>query len=148
MSCVHVYLLRAKSCSFTPSICKLPRGYSNSATLNDNILTNKSDVDITRSNILSDICDFSSLFSFSHSFLQKPSSRSQLRINFCNLPMNVFNSKSIFSEAFFSQTNPSDQRDVDVVFSHCCYMLITLAPLRTSQIVHFRSVLATINKWH
>ena len=32
--------------------------YNNSATLIDNILTNKRYVDITRSNILSDICDF------------------------------------------------------------------------------------------
>ena len=39
-----------------------------------------------------------------------------------------------------------------VNWSHCCYMLITLAgkhaPLRTSQIAYFRSVLATNNKWH
>ena len=80
------------------------------------------------------------------------SEKGLLRINFCNLSINAFNSKSSLSEAFFSQTIPSDQTDVDVVFSHCCYMLTTLAgkhtPLRASQIVYIRSVLATNNKWH
>ena len=36
----------------------IPFVYSHSATLSDNILTNKSDVDIIRSNILSDIYGF------------------------------------------------------------------------------------------
>ena len=46
------------------TICKLTRVYSNSATLIDKILTNKSDVDIIRSNILSDM-----IFSRSSVFL-------------------------------------------------------------------------------
>ena len=48
----------ALSCSFTPTIWKLGRVYRHSATLIDDILTNKSDVDITKSDILSDICNF------------------------------------------------------------------------------------------
>ena len=47
-----------QSCLFTATICNLMRVSSNSATLIDNILTNKSDVNITRINIWSDICGF------------------------------------------------------------------------------------------
>ena len=46
------------SCLFTAIIWNLLRVYSNSTTLIDNILTNKSNVDITRINIWSDICGF------------------------------------------------------------------------------------------
>lgn len=49
---VHDFLLCAQSCSFTPTICKPTRAYSNSATLVDNILTNKIGVKFTRINII------------------------------------------------------------------------------------------------
>ena len=85
------------------TICKLAWVYRNSATLIDNILINKRDVDITRRNILSDICHFwSHIICFSHSFFQKPSSTSQFRINFSNFSINVFKSESGLSEAFSS----------------------------------------------
>ena len=50
--------------------------------------------------------------------------------------MNVFNSKHSLSEAFFSQTIPSYQPDVDVhvVVSHFCDMLITLASKRSANL--------------
>ena len=50
---VHDFLLRAQSCSFTPTICKPTRAYSNSATLVDSILTNKIGLEFTRINIIS-----------------------------------------------------------------------------------------------
>ena len=133
------------------TICKLTWVYRNSATLTDNILINTSDVDITRSNILSNICDFWSQLCFSHSFFQKPSSRNQLRINLSNSSINVFKSESGLTEAFSIQTIPSYQPDIVPVFSNFCNMLNTLArkyvPLRTSRFVYFRSVLAMNNKW-
>ena len=117
------------------------RVYSNSATLIDNILTNKIGVRTTRSNILSNICYYySHLFSDVFFFFQKPSSRNRLRIS---LSRNVFNSESSISEAISNQTLPCDQADVDVVVSLFYNMLITLvdkhAPLRTSHIVCRRS---------
>ena len=77
--------------------------------------------------------------------------RNQMHIKFSNFSINLFKSESRLGEAFSCQTIPSYQPDVDVVFSHFCNMLITLAgkhsPLRISQIVYFRSVLAMNNKW-
>ena len=93
---------------------------------------------------------FSASSDFSHSFFQKLNSGNQFRINFSNFSINVFKSESGLSEAFSSQTIPSCQPDVDVVFLHFCNMLIIAgkhAALRLCQIVYFRSVLAMNNKW-
>ena len=49
------FLLSLQSFSFIPTIDKPTRVYNNSATLIDNILTNKVDVKITSGNIISDI---------------------------------------------------------------------------------------------
>ena len=51
------FLLSLQSFSFIPTIDKPTRVYNNSATLIDNILTNKVDVEITSRNIISDISD-------------------------------------------------------------------------------------------
>ena len=51
------FLLSLQSFSFIPTIDKPTRVYNNSATLIDNILTNKVDVEITSGNIISDIRD-------------------------------------------------------------------------------------------
>ena len=116
------------------------RVYSNSATIIDNILTNKIGVGTTTSNILANICDYYSHFCFLISFFQKPSSRDRLLINFSR---NVCNSESSISEAFSCQTLPCDQADVDFVVSLSYNMLIAPvdkhAPLRTTHIVCIRS---------
>ena len=51
------FLLSLQSFSFTPTIDKPTRVHNNSATLIDNILTNKVDANITSDNIVSDICE-------------------------------------------------------------------------------------------
>ena len=51
------FLLSLQSSSFIPTIDKPTRVYNNAATLIDNILTNKVDVEITSGNIISDISD-------------------------------------------------------------------------------------------
>ena len=50
---VQDFLLSLQSFLFIPTIDKLTRVYNNSATLIDNILTNKVDVEITSGNIIS-----------------------------------------------------------------------------------------------
>ena len=66
------FLLSLQSFSFIPTIDKPTRVYNNSATLIDNILTNKVDVEITSGNIISDISDHYSQFCISHNFIQRP----------------------------------------------------------------------------
>ena len=56
------FLLSLQSFSFIPTIDKPTRVYNNSASLIDNILKNKVDVEITRGNIISDISDHYSQF--------------------------------------------------------------------------------------
>ena len=51
------FLLSLQSFSFIPTIDNPIGVYNNSATLIDNILTNKVDVEITSGNIISDISD-------------------------------------------------------------------------------------------
>ena len=68
-------LLSLQSFSFIPIIDKPTRVYNNSATLIDNILTNKVDVEITSGNIISEISDHYSQFCISHNFIQRPKTR-------------------------------------------------------------------------
>ena len=73
------FLLSLQSFSFIPTIDKPTRVYNNSATLIDNILTNKVDVEITSGNIISDISDHYSQFCISHNFIQRPKPGKQTR---------------------------------------------------------------------
>ena len=60
------FLLSLQSFSFIPTIDKPTRVHNSSATLIDNILTNKVDANITSGNIVSDISDHFSQFCVSH----------------------------------------------------------------------------------
>ena len=61
-----------QSFSSIPIIDKPTRVYGNSATLIDNILTTKVDVEITSGNIISDTSDHYLQFCISHNFIQRP----------------------------------------------------------------------------
>ena len=69
------FLLSLQSFSFIPTIDKPTRVCNNSATLIDNILTNKVDVKITSGNIISDISDHYSQFCVFHTSLENSNSR-------------------------------------------------------------------------
>ena len=118
------FLLSLQSFSFIPTIDKPTRVYNNSATLIDNILTNKVDVEITSGNIISDISDHYSQFCICHNFIQRPKPGKQKRRDFSEL-----------SDALVSQTNFSDQFDVNTAFSYFYNTLLALvdkhAPLKT-----------------
>ena len=62
--CAYNFLLSLQSFSFIPTINKPMHVYNNSATLINNILTNKVDVKITSGNIISDISNHYSQFCF------------------------------------------------------------------------------------
>ena len=108
------------------------RVYDNLATLTDDILTNKVDVEITSGNIISYIGDHYSQFCISHNFIQRPKPGKQKRRDFSGYSRSKFNSE--LSDALVSQTNFSDQFDVDTAFSHFYNTLLALidkhAPLR------------------
>ena len=110
------FLLSLQNFSFIPTIDKPTRVYNNSATLIDNILTNKVDVEITSGNIISDISDHYSQFCISHNFIQGPKPGKQKRRDFSGYSRSKFNSE--LSDALVSQTNFSDQFDVDTAFSY------------------------------
>ena len=123
------FLLSLQRCSFIPTIDKPTRVYNNSATLIDNILTNKVDVEITSGNIISDISDHYSQFCISHNFIQGPKPGKQKRRDFSGYS-SKFNSE--LSDALVSQTNFSDQFDVDTAFSYFYNTLLALVDKHAS----------------
>ena len=127
------FLLSLQSFSFTPIIDKPTRVHNNSATLIDNILTNKVDANITSDNIVSDISDHFSQFCVSHTFFKKLKSKKQKRRDFSGFSVNSFNSE--LSEALLNQNNFVDQFVVDITFSNFYNTLSGLvekhAPLKT-----------------
>ena len=122
-----------QSFSSIPIIDKPTRVYGNSATLIDNILTTKVDVEITSGNIISDTSDHYSQFCISHNFIQRPKPGKQKRWDISGYSRSKFNSE--LSDALVSQTNFSDQFDVDTAFSYFYNTLLALvdkhAPLKT-----------------
>ena len=118
------FLLSLQSFSSIPTIDKPTRVYNTSATLTDNILTNKVDVEITSRNIISDISDHSSQFCISHNFIQRPKPGKQTRWDFSGYSRSKFNSE--LSDDLVSQTNFSDQFDVDTAFSYFYNTLLAL----------------------
>ena len=107
------FLLSLQNFSFIPTIDKPTRVYNNSATLIDNILTKlmlKLPVGI------SDISDHYSQFCICHNFIQRPKPGKQKRRGFSGCSRSKFNSE--LSDALVSQTNFSDQFDVDTAFSY------------------------------
>ena len=127
------FLLSLQSFSFTPTIDKPTRVHNSSATLIDNILTNKVDANINSGNIVSDISDHFSQFCVSHTFFKKLKSKKQKRRDFSGFSVNSFNSE--LSEALLNQNNFDDQFVVDIAFSNFYNTLSGLvekhAPLRT-----------------
>ena len=103
---------------------------NSSATLIDNILTNKvvSDIDI-----VSDISDHFSQFCVSHTFFKKLKSKKQKRRDFSGFSVNSFNYE--LSEALLDQNNFDDHFEVDIAFSNFYNTLSGLvekhAPLKT-----------------
>ena len=127
------FLLSLQSFSFTPTINKPTRVHNNSATLIDNILTNKVDANITSDNIVSDISDHFSQFCVSHTFFKKLKSKKQKRRDFSGFSVNSFNSE--LSEELLNQNNFDDQFVVDIAFSNFYNTLSVLvekhAPMKT-----------------
>ena len=65
---------------------------------------------------ISDISDHYSQFCISHNFIQRPKPGKQKRRDFSGYSRSKFNSE--LSDALVSQTNFSDQFDVDTAFSY------------------------------
>ena len=110
------FLLSLQSFSFAPTIDKPTRVHNSSATLIDNILTNKVDANINSGNIVSDISDRFSQFCVSYTFFKKMKSKKQKRRDFSGASVNSFNSE--LSEALLNQNNFDDQFVVDIAFSN------------------------------
>ena len=85
------FLLSLQSFSFIPTIDKPTHVYNNSATLIDNILTNKVDVKITSGNIISDISDHYSQFCVFHTSLENSKSRGKRFRDFSGFFDDTFN---------------------------------------------------------
>jgi len=139
------FLLSLQSFSFIPTIDKPTRVYNNSATLIDNILTNKVDVKITSGNIISDISDHYSQFFVFHTSLETDSnSRGKRFRDFSGFSEDTFNFE--LYNLFSTQINLSDSFDVDKAFSHFYDSLNVLvnkhAPLKRSRTVYASSFLS------
>ena len=106
---------------------------NSSATLIDNILTNKVDANITSGNIVSDISDHFSQFCVSHTFFKKLKLKKQKRRDFSGFSVNSFNYE--LSEALLNQNNFDDHFEDDIAFSNFYNTLSGLvekhAPLKT-----------------
>ena len=106
---------------------------NSSATLIDNILTNKVDANITSGNIVSDISDHFSQFCVSHTFFKKLKLKKQKHRDFSGFSVNSFNYE--LSEALLNQNNFDDHFEVDIAFSNFYNTLSGLvekhAPLKT-----------------
>ena len=108
--------------------------HNSSATLIDNILTNKFDANITRGNIVSYISHHFSQFCVSdHTFFKKLKSKKQKRRDFSGFSVNSFNSE--LSEELLNQNNFDDQFVVDISFPNFYNVLSGLvekhAPMKT-----------------
>jgi len=127
------FLLSLQSFSFIPTIDKPTRVYNNSATLIDNILTNKVDVKSTSGNIISDISDHYSQFCVFHTSLENSNSRGKRFREFSAFSEDMFNFE-LYNQ-FSNQIYLSDSFDVDKTFSHFYDSLNVLvnkhAPLKT-----------------
>ena len=128
------FLLSLQSFPFTPTIDKPIRVHNRSATLIDNILTNKFDANITRGNIVSNISHHFSQFCVSdHTFFKKLKSKKQKRRDFSGFSVNSFNSE--LSEELLNQNNFDDQFVVDISFPNFYNALSGLveihAPMKT-----------------
>ena len=110
------FLLSLQSFSFIPTIDKPTRVYNNSATLIDNIFTNKVDVKITSGNIISDISDHYSQFCVFHTSLENSKSRGKSFRDFSGFSQDTFNFE--LYNALSNQINHGDSFDVDKAFSH------------------------------
>ena len=110
------FLLSLQSFSFIPTIDKPTRAYNNSATLIDNILTNKVDVKITSGNIISDIGDHYSQFCVFHTSLENSKSRGKRFRDFSGFSEDTFNLElyNLFSNQI---SHGDDSFDVDKAFS-------------------------------
>ena len=104
--CAQNFLLSLRCFSFIPTIEKPTRVYNNSATLIDNILTNKVDVEITSGSIISDVCDHFSRFCISHKFIQRLKPGKQKRRDFSGYAKSKFNYE--LSNTLASQTDFKD----------------------------------------
>ena len=109
-------LLSLQSFSFIPTIDKPTRVYNNSATLIDNILTNKFDVKITSGNIISDISGHYSQFCVFQTSLENSNSRGKRFRDFSGFSEETFNYE--LYNLLSNQINLSDSSDVDKAFSH------------------------------
>ena len=110
------FLLSLQSFSFIPTIDKPTRVCNNSATLIDNILTNKVDVKIISGNIISDISDHYSQFCVFHTSLENSNSRGKRFRDFSGFSEETFNYELYY--LLSNQINLSDSSDVDKAFSH------------------------------
>ena len=110
------FLLSLQSFSLIPTIDKPTRVCNNSATLIDNILTNKVDVKITSGNIISDISDHYSQFCVFHTSLENSISRGKRFRDFSGFSEETFNYELYY--LLSNQINLRDSSDVDKAFSH------------------------------
>ena len=110
------FLLSLQSFSFIPTIDKPTRVFNNSATLIDNILTNKVDVKITSGNIISDMSDHYSQFCVFHTSLENSKSRGKRIRDFSSFSEDKFNSE--LYNVLSNQINHGYLFDVDKAFSH------------------------------
>ena len=111
------FLISLQSFSFIPTIDKPTRVYSNSATLIDNILTNKVDVKITSGNIISDISDHYSQFCIFHTSLENSKSRGKRFRDFSGFSEVTFNLE-LYKLLSNQISHGDDSFDVDKAFSH------------------------------
>ena len=109
------FLISLKSFSFIPTIDKPTRVYNNSATLIDNILTNKVDVKITSGNI-SDISDHYSQFCVFHTSLENSKSRGKRFRDFSGFSEVTFNLE-LYNLLSNQISHGDDSFDVDKAFS-------------------------------
>ena len=114
--CAQDFLVSLRCFSFIQTIDKPTRVCNNSATLIDNILTNKVNVEITSGNVISDVCDHFSQFCNAHNFIQRPKPGKQKRRDFYGYSKSKFNYE--LSNTLASQTDFKEQFDVDTAFSY------------------------------
>ena len=110
------FLLSLQSVLFIPTVDKPTHVYNTSATLINNILTNKVNVKITSGNIISDISDHYSQFCFFHTSLRNSKFRGKSFRDFSGF----FEDKCNFDlcKVLSNQIKHGDSFDVDKAFSH------------------------------
>ena len=110
------FLLSLQSFLFISTFDKPTHVYNTSATLIDNILTNKVNVKITSGNIISDISDHYSQFCFFHTSLGNSKSRGKSFRDFSGFSEDTFNFD--LCNVLSNQIKHGDSFDVDKAFSH------------------------------